>query len=128
MKKKGGDFVINRRVTPVVENGDGGTFLQAEKYLKYMDENIVALNALLKRAESIEIENVRDYVAVSQALLKSLSTVLGFGKPSPSFREDWAELRSEILDAVDDLPEAKSALVAVLEKRRSLDENVTGER
>ena len=106
--------------------GDGG--LQAGKYLKYLDENIESLNLILKSANGIKIETTRDYVAVSQALLRSLSTVLGFVKPSPSFREDWAELRSEILDAVDDLPEAKSALVAVLEKRRSLDENVTGER
>ena len=61
--------------------GDGG--FQAGKYLKYLDENIESLNLILKSVNGIKIETARDYVAVSQALLKSLSTVLDFVKPSP---------------------------------------------
>jgi hypothetical protein len=63
----------------ILESGD----LRAEKYLKYLDENVEALNELLKGAKGkIKIESTKDYVAASQALLKSLSTVLDFVKPS----------------------------------------------
>jgi hypothetical protein len=94
--------------------GDGG--LQAGKYLKYLDENIEALNILLKSADCVKIETARDYVAVSQALLKSLSTVLEFVKPSTdipksSGHDDWVELRAMIIAALEPYPDAREAVI-----------------
>lgn len=86
---------------------DGG--LQAGKYLKYLDENIEALNNLLKNADCVKIETARDYVAVSQALLKSLSTVLEFVKPEKeasanvSHKPDLSRLSIEQLRQLRDI-------------------------
>ena len=60
----------------ILDAGD----LRAEKYLKYLDENVEALHNLLTGAKAVKVETARDYVAVSQTLVKSLSEVLSFVK------------------------------------------------
>jgi hypothetical protein len=89
----------------ILESGD----LRAEKYLKYLDENVEALNELLKGAKGkIKIESTKDYVAASLALLKSLSTVLDFVKPTEktnlnvSFKPDLSKL------TIDELRQLRS--------------------
>jgi hypothetical protein len=62
----------------ILEKGD----LRAEKYLRYLDENVEALHKLIVDAKEIKIEDVKDLVAVSNSLQKSLCTVLDFVKPS----------------------------------------------
>jgi hypothetical protein len=62
----------------ILEKGD----LRAEKYLKYLDENVEALHKLIVDAKDIKIADVKDLVAVSNSLQKSLCTVLDFVKPS----------------------------------------------
>jgi hypothetical protein len=61
----------------ILESGD----LRAEKYLKYLDDNVEALHNLIINAKDIKIEDVKDLVAVSNSLQKSLCAVLDFVKP-----------------------------------------------
>jgi hypothetical protein len=61
----------------ILEEGD----LRAEKYLKYSDELIEKLHALVVEANGIKIKDARDLVAVSQALQKSIGAILDFVKP-----------------------------------------------
>lgn len=60
---------------------DGGD-IRAEKYLKYLDDNVEALHKLIVDAKEIKVEDVKDLVAVSNSLQKSLCAVLDFVKPA----------------------------------------------
>lgn len=60
---------------------DGGD-IRAEKYLKYLDDNVEALHNLILNAKEIKVEDVKDLVAVSNSLQKSLCAVLDFVKPA----------------------------------------------
>ena len=87
----------------ILNTGD----LRAEKYLKYLDENVEALNGFLKGATGLKIESMKDYVATSQALLKSLSTVLDFVKlpekvdVTINSKPDLSKLTDAELDAIE---------------------------
>jgi hypothetical protein len=66
----------------------------AGKYLDILDKDIDAWKKLLKSGtqtfpdgRTIRIENVKDRHAASQAIHKSISTVIEFAKPTPEGKE-----------------------------------------
>lgn len=56
--------------------------IRAEKYLKYLDDNVEKLHGLLINATEVKVEDIKDLVAVSNSLQKSLCAVLDFVKPT----------------------------------------------
>ena len=89
----------------------------ANKYLQYLDEEVEALRALKESGETkfktgefertIVIEDIKDRIAISQALHKHLITVIEFVKPGNN-----ATLPDEDLDAkLDSLIERRKARI-----------------
>ena len=75
----------------------------ANKYLRYLDEEIENLRALSLEAKDLKVETVRDRAALSQSLQKGLSMVLDFVKPEPTqptnINIDLSLLSNEELEA-----------------------------
>lgn len=77
----------------------------ANKYLKYLDEEVENLKAIADAATDIKIENSRDRAAISQSLQKGLSMVLDFVKPETdikiNIKHDLSKLSDEELRQLD---------------------------
>lgn len=58
----------------------------ANKYLKYLDEEVEQLKQIISTANDIEIETAKDRATISQAFQKSLSMVLDFVKPETDIK------------------------------------------
>jgi hypothetical protein len=77
----------------------------ANKYLQYLNDEVEALRLLIDNADAdgIQIKSSKDRIAISQAFLKSLCTVLDFVKPmenpeiNVNFKPDLSKLTDEEL-------------------------------
>jgi hypothetical protein len=56
----------------------------ANKYLRYLDDEIESLRVLSLETKDLKVETIRDRAALSQSLQKALSMVLDFVKPEPA--------------------------------------------
>jgi hypothetical protein len=79
----------------------------ANKYLKYLDEEVESLKAIADAAPDVKIENARDRAAISQSLQKGLSMVLNFVKPETDanipINQDLSKLSDEELKQLEAL-------------------------
>lgn len=77
----------------------------ANKYLRYLDEEVENLKAIADAATDTKIENARDRATVSMALQKGLSMVLDFVKPENEIKinvtQDLSKLSDEELKQLD---------------------------
>ena len=80
--------------------------LRAEKYLRYLDENVEALHAHVVEAKDIEVKDMKDFVAVCNSLQKNLCSVLDYVKPPDesnvniNIRPDLSKLSPDDLRAL----------------------------
>jgi hypothetical protein len=75
------DAANNAKVEAVREKilDDADKF--ANKYLKYLDDEIESLHALLEKNKDVKIESAKDRATISHALNQHLRTIIEFVKP-----------------------------------------------